>query len=240
MTDELTLRDVARLLVELQPRQGGRPSEAGPLDPPLALLRTWQTRRLERTYIDLLESPRYRPACRFFLTDLYAPRDFSQRDQDVEQIYAWLSRVLPDTMLVLFKEVIELAYLTYELDYHLACALVDDLGVTDTINGTLYAQGYRICDNYVERSYQIDLIIRVGRRVGTGARQPLVGAALSLARLPAQSVGWGELYDFVRRGHAAFKNMGETRFFLQTIEARERRILDNIYASHPDPFSLDA
>ena len=44
-----------------------------------AELRVWQAARLERTHSDLLASPRYRAATRFFLDELYGSKDFSQR-----------------------------------------------------------------------------------------------------------------------------------------------------------------
>lgn len=42
------------------------------LDPQLAMLREWQSRRLAGTYADLLADPRSRPACEFFLALIFA------------------------------------------------------------------------------------------------------------------------------------------------------------------------
>ena len=49
-----------------------------PLAPPVAKLKAWQTRRMAATYADLLAMPRYKLACEFFLTDIYAPRPARQ------------------------------------------------------------------------------------------------------------------------------------------------------------------
>ena len=51
-------------------------------------LRAWQAARFERTYADLMASDRYRPAAEYFLSDLYGPKDFSERDDE-------LARLLP-------------------------------------------------------------------------------------------------------------------------------------------------
>lgn len=64
-----------------------RRAEARALDPGLAVLRAWQSQRLARTYADLLDDPAYAPACRFFLSEIYAARDFSQRDAGGEQLF---------------------------------------------------------------------------------------------------------------------------------------------------------
>ena len=52
----------------------------------VARLKAYQQRRFARSYADLLESPRYGAAARFFLDDLYGPRDFSERDAQFARI----------------------------------------------------------------------------------------------------------------------------------------------------------
>ena len=60
---------------------------------------------------------------------------------------------------------------------------------------------------------------------------------MKLARVPAQRAGWGELYDFLKRGYAAFKQLRDVTTFVRIIAQRERRILDQIYSGNPDPFT---
>lgn len=211
------------------------------MDASLAQLRSWQSARLAQTHADLLASHRYGPACRFFLSDIYAPRDFSQRDQDIEYLYAIMSSFLPEFLLKVVRKAIEMNDLTNELDQALARVLVENLGVTGDSTGAsitpqLYAEAYRICDNFAERLHQIELIGEVGRMVDRGTRIPLVGATLHLARHPARRAGWGELQGFLERGYTAFKHMGRAEGFLHTIQQREITILERIFAHHPDPF----
>jgi len=211
----------------------------GTLDPNLALLRAWQAERLTITYADLLADKQYAPLCNFFLSDIYAPRDFSQRNQDAENLYAWLSRLFPPSMLELLSDTLTLNHLTDRLDRDLVNVLVESLGMTDIISAEMYAAGYRICDNYMERVKQIQMLVKILAEVSEGAHLPIVGLTLRLARIPAKRAGWSALYDFLARGYAACRSMQEPQFFLQTIKARETRILDRIYASDPNPFELD-
>jgi hypothetical protein len=240
MPDQPTPRDGARLLYDLQHSSElqQQPVAGSQLDPQLALLRTWQSQRLVQTYADLLADPCSGPACRFFLSDIYAPRDFSQRDHDIERIYAFLLRVMPAPTLQLLSEVVELNHLTNVLDTDLCRVLVDQLGVINTITPERYAAGYRICDNYAVRVRQIDLTTQVLGEVGAGAHLGVVGLAMKLVRGPALRAGWGELYDFLARGYAAFKQLRDVKAFVGTIAQRERRILDQIFAGNPDPFTL--
>jgi uncharacterized protein with WD repeat len=73
---------LATILREIQTLEHER-VQAGPLDPKTALLRNWQSERLARTYAGFTQNPRYKPALRFFLEDLYGARDFSQRNHDI-------------------------------------------------------------------------------------------------------------------------------------------------------------
>lgn len=198
----------------------------------LDVLRTWQSQRLADTYADLLADPRYAPACRFFLEDVYAAKDFRQRDEEIRHLYEIISRFLPDILLRLVKTVIELNDLTERLDEELWTVMQEQLGVTDTITMDLYQAGYRLCDNYDERAYQIELIGEVGQMVDLTTRIPMIATTLKLVRGPVTAAGWGDLHDWIQRGFLAFKHMGGAKEFLATIHAREMAILDAAIPGH--------
>jgi len=207
------------------------------LDPHLALLRAWQADRLAATYADLLADKHTRPASHFFLSDIYGPRDYTQRDHDAERLHTILARLVPAPLLKQLADVIQLNQLTSALDQQLVAVLFGELGVTDAIAPEQYAEAYRRCDNEVERAEQIDLIVRVLGDAAQGAHWPGVGVALKLAGGTARKAGWVELYGFLERGYQAFKRIKDVKAFVTTIERRERRILDRIFANDPDPFA---
>jgi hypothetical protein len=209
------------------------------LDPQLRLLREWQVERLKGTYADLLESEQYRPACQFFLSDIYAPRDFSQRDHDVEQLYRALSRVLPDHMLRLLENTLALNHLSNQLDRKFIHVLSEQLGVIDSLTTEQYLHGYRLCDNYDDRAHQIDLVTKILQETCLGSQRMLVGITIKLAQAPARYAGWDELYNFLARGYAACKRMRQPSHFVDTIDRRERLILNKIYSQEPDPFNIE-
>jgi hypothetical protein len=240
MTTDPTPPTAKQLLQELQYNEALRhqPVAGTELDPHLVLLRTWQSERLATTYADLLVDKQYRPACEFFLSDIYAPRDFSQRDHDTQRIHEFLLRVFPAHMMQLLTDVVELNTLSAELDQQLVRMLVDQLKVTDRITVELYAEGYRLCDNFTAREHQIDLVTRVVTQVGEGARKRIIGVAMKLVRVPVYQAGWVELYDFLRHGYDAFRQMRDVTSFVQIVEQRERRILSQIFSNHPAPLAL--
>ena len=233
--------NVVRILYDLQRMEDKRPVRFPPeeLEPYLKQLRAWQSERLVMTYADLLTEPQFMPAAQFFLSDVYAARDLSQRDRDFQQLHDMLARLLPDHMLRLLKSAIQLNQLSNALDQDLLYAIYYDLQGDEGITFELYAEGYRICDNYEARRAQIELLVNILREVGEGSHLPLVGFTLRLARAPARRFGWFEMHDFMVRGYTAFKQMDDVDRFVATIENREIRILDAIFAGDPDPFLLN-
>lgn len=208
------------------------------LDPRLVLLRAWQSDRLARTYADLLSDRDYAPACRFILSDIYAPRDFSQRDHDAERMLALLGHIMPAPTLDSFTQLIALNKLTHSLDDALLYVLVEQLGMTDSLTEEMYAEGYRRCDNLSARAAQIKHIHALVLEVGAIAQMWTTGAILQVTRTPVERAGWGELFEFAERGYLAFKPMKNYKTFASIITRRETQILRQIYEHHPSPFSV--
>ncbi|NOX61610.1 MAG: hypothetical protein GXP42_06640 [Chloroflexi bacterium] len=241
MSDKPSPKDAAALLFELRRHREvtHQRVQGKGLSPEMAMLRAWQSQRLARTHADLLASKRYGPACRFFLEDIYAPKDFSQRDYDIIRIHDFMMRFLPARVLHTLTKAIELQSLTEELDQKLLDVLLNHVGVRDHITEEQYAEAYRLCDNYDERVYQIELVTQIGRGIERLVRLPLIGWTLRAARRPAVRGGWEELQGFLERGYAAFKHMGKADYFLNTIEKREKILLDNIYQNVKKPFRIN-
>jgi len=199
----------------------------------LEQLRIWQSRRLQLTYQDFLLDSRYGPACRFFLEEVYAPRDFSQRDHDFERLYQLMLRFVPEQMLTLVREAIELNRLSNQLDLKLLDAFKELGGEQLEITEERYAKAYRICGNYPERLDQINRLVAVLEAVARGARNPLVLVALKVARQPAALAGWGDLHEFLVNGCLAFRQMKNGSRLIKAIRQRETLILNRIWAGDP-------
>jgi hypothetical protein len=241
MAEKVTPKEFFHLLSELQHRQEAQrvSIEGASLDPQLAILHQWQSERLAGTYADLLADEEYRSACLFFLSDIYAARDFSQRNYDAEHLYGILARFLPEAMLALLADAIRLNQLTSQLDHALLQVLTEDLEMKDTITPQMYAQAYRLCNNYAERRGQIELLVEVLQAAAKGARNPIFGASLHLVRGPAHRAGWLEVFDFLERGYLACKPMKNINRFVEIIQSRETALLDKIFSGDPEPFEQE-
>ena len=199
------------------------------------LVREWQAGRLARTHADLLASARFGRAAQFFLSDLYGPKDFSSRDEEVERILPLLIKMLPASALCALALAVELDALSEELD----SAMVAELcraGLIECIDEDAYAAAYRAIGGRPERQRQILLIRETGQTLDRLARKPLLSSMLRLMRGPAHVAGLGELHEFLERGFHAFRDMGSASDFLDSIERKEERLLVRLFEGTADPF----
>jgi hypothetical protein len=208
-------------------RGPGRPQPAR-----LAELKAWQAQRLARTYADLVTQPRYAAATRFFLENLYGPKDFSARDGELLRIVPVMERLLPDSAVETASLAIELEALSERLDHALAQALPPE-----PLDEARYAQAYRRSSSREERMRQVELAGQVGLRLDALVRKPLLAGTLRLMRKPAHVAGLGDLQDFLEAGFAAFRTMNGSDEFLAEFRARETEILNRLFSGAARIFS---
>jgi len=232
----MTLRSGSSRLKELMERSRAlrrRRVETGELPAARRVLAEWQSQRLARTYADFSAQPRYRPVVDFFLNDLYGPVDFRQRDADVERVYPVMARVLSGQALATIDAALELHALSDELDARMVEILTGELGMTDRLDEQAYAEAFRRCGQRASRQRQVDLVVELGRTLDAVVHHPVTYATLLAARLPARLAGFGELQDFLERGVRAFRHMHGAEEFIAAVDARERRMLEQIFAGAP-------
>lgn len=204
--------------------------------PTLPLLRQWQSRRLASGFQDFLQDPTKRPAAQFFLSDLYADRDFSARDRDAAKVLPMMARFLPDSLLRAATDAIELAVLSHAFDLRLAEQLALRPEPLAPISIADYCRAYRGANYPRLRRHQIELVLRVGRALDAAVKKHGVYKLLRAARLPAQLAGLSELQKFLERGFTAFDALGGADSFLDEVGARELAISRHLFAGDPQPF----
>ena len=205
-------------------------------------LRAWQAQRLAATHRDLLDNRRYGAAAAFFLADLYGPKDFTERDDEVSRIAPTLASVLPINAVQSLALAIELDALSEDLDSRVIDALRWQCGdgAPLALDERRYAAAYRACGNREERALQIALIDWIGRLLDRVAHKPFVNAALELSRGPARLAGLLAVHEFLDRGLHAFRSMSGAEEFLGLIRRRETRIMEQLFTGAAQPFLVDA
>jgi len=191
-------------------------------------LRQWQSARLARTHADLLASPLYGVAASFFLDELYGPKDFSERDAEVERILPLMTSMLPVSGLRTLLLAVEVDALSERFD----AAMVTVLGsaLDRNLSESAYAAAYCEVGDRAGRLLQIRLVGETGEALDALARKPFVRGALKMMHGPAHLAGLGELHAFLERGFEAFKSMRDASEFLETIVTRERTLAIALFA----------
>ena len=191
-------------------------------------LREWQAARLARTHADLLASPVYGTAASFFLDELYGPKDFSERDAEVERILPLMTSMLPVSGLRTLLLAVEGDALSERFD----AAMVKELGAAldRKLSESAYAAAYREVGDRGGRLLQIRLVGETGEALDALARKSFVRGALKMMHGPAHLAGLGELHGFLVRGFEAFRSMRDASEFLETIVERERAIAVALFA----------
>ena len=186
-------------------------------------VKRWQSRRLENTYEDLLESPRYGAACRFFLDELYGVRDFAQRDREALRVVPKLARLLPERAVATMAHGVELDGLSETLDARIAEHL------RGRIDAESYCKAYVEAGTRAEREQQIATIGEIGGSLERLARVPLLSTTLHMMRGPAEAAGLGHLHRFLATGFDAFQSMGAARTFLDAVRTRETTLMERVF-----------
>lgn len=188
-------------------------------------LKAWQQARFRATYADLLASARYAAAARFFLDELYGPRDFSQRDAQFMRIVPALVRLFPPEIVQTVATLGELHALSESLD-----SAMGGLLPSPVIEPAAYAQAWQATGRADDRERQITLTLEVGESLDRYTRKPMLTLSLRMMRGPARAAGLGELQQFLEAGFDTFKAMGGAQDFLRRIGERERAFAARMFA----------
>lgn len=202
----------------------------------IAKVQQWQCKRLLASHDDLWQQKRFKPAMQFFIDELYGPKDFSQRDEDIARVVPKMANILPEKALMSVESALHLNALSYQLDID----VTDHLGDAQ-LNRESYAIAYKACDNQEERTLQISYIQTLGEDLADVIDIRGISALLMLSRKPAQMAGLLSLHEFLEAGYKAFKKLGNVNEFIVPIVTREKQIMQQLFSDdseNPLPHGL--
>ena len=190
-------------------------------------LQVFQSRRIRRDYDDLAVIPQYEPVGEFFFTEMYGPRDFSDRDAGARRLNH-IIQMLPGVHLNDVEEVLDLLELTNVLDDSLT-ALMLDLEIGIDFDEAAYEYAYRVADNYDARLYQLNLVNNCMHNVFRLSRSHLLGIGLHRSRMLAALAGIEAAHAFLVKGYDALRDVSDINHFATTVRLRELERLNRIY-----------
>jgi hypothetical protein len=203
----------------------------------VAAVKRYQHARFGQTYADLMAEQRYARAAEFFLSDLYGPADFTDRDAQFARIVPALVRLFPGHIVATVAELSSLHAVSERLDSAMARLRLAGAGGGGgaALGGTEYGKLWRAVGDASSREQQIALMVSVGRALDGYTRSMLLRQSLRLMRGPATAAGLAALQGFLERGFDTFRDMRGADHFLATIASRERSLAAHLYAGGSGP-----
>ena len=189
-------------------------------------VKRYQQTRFALTYADLLATPRYAGAARFFLDDLYGPGDFSQRDAQFVRIVPGLVRLFPAEVVATVEALTALHALSEQLDSEMARHVGDQ-----PLTAVTYVSAWRSTGQPTSRQRQVDLMLKVGHALDVYTHRPLMRHSLRAMRMPARAAGLSALQSFLESGFDTFRELHGADEFLSQIEKRERSLAASLFGA---------
>jgi len=191
----------------------------------VAAIKQYQHERFSGDYADLAASARYGAATHFFLSDLYGPVDFADRDAQFERVVPAMARLLPAEVIQTVARLAELHALSEELDHRMALSLT-----SDGVDERSYRAAWQAVGLAPDRQRQLSLLLSIGASLDRHTRTPLLAATLKLMRGPAKAAGLAQLQSFLEHGLAAFASMHGAQAFLDRIARNEQRVITEMFS----------
>lgn len=193
-----------------------------PLSDANAAIKRFQARRFQATYMDLLQSPRYQAAARFFLQELYSDKDYAERDQQFARIAATIAKLFPQSVVNTAAALAEVHALTERLDDAMAHAyLALETNCPNQTDAARYIACWRQVADPAARQQQLAVVLALGQSLDSLTRKPGLRTLLKMMRGPAAAAGLGALQRFLEAGFDAFQTMRGADEFLKQITLRE-------------------
>lgn len=187
-------------------------------------IKGYQQRRFSHSYADLLATPRYAGAAKFFLDELYGPGDFSQRDEQFARVVPALVRIFPRDVVETVDTLAQLHALSERLDSAMGRHLTQD-----AVDAGAYISAWQATGQAMERELQIALTLWVGQSLDELTRKPLLRHTLRMMRGPARAAGLSALQQFLESGFDTFLAMRGAKEFLSIVSTREHLLAASLF-----------
>ncbi len=187
-----------------------------------------QCYRFQRSYADVLIHGDWGDAAQFFLQELYADRDFSQRDAEFGRIAPTIERLFPQSVVQVATTLAQLHALTEQLDHRMAMAVLatTPTNPSDAVVRAIYPAAWQRVAQLEARAEQLALVGHLGAELVKITRIRGLRTLLRMMRGPAHAAGLEHLQHFLERGFDTFAAMQRSKAgaagFLHTVHQREQ------------------
>lgn len=226
-----TIRDSIADVTALRLHRTGDPA----LGAAVGTVKTFQARRFRGTYADLMGSPSFGPAARFFLEELYSDTDYTDRDLQFGRIAGTLQTMFPQPAVTTAVALAVLHAQTEGLDQDMGRAWLAHADAAS--DAARYIAAWRTVGQRHARQEQMQRVLAMGTDLARLTRTPGLRMMLRMMRGPAHAAGMGALQKFLEAGFDTFgqlaRQRGGVEQFLAAIETRERTLMEQLFDADP-------
>lgn len=224
-----------------------RTAHQPPLMTAVHAVKRLQAQRFAGSYADMLQTSDqgYASAARFFMTELYGARDYSQRDAQFSRIAGTIEKLFPAKVSALALALAELHALSEELDHAMGSAWIAikrESTNTDFTRGKIafqaqtYTRIWRTVARPKDRHAQLRIVLGIGVELGRLTQTLGLRSLIRMMRGPASAAGLRTLHTFMENGFDTFaalaKTPGGVNGFLGMIEARESALMRLLFEAN--------
>jgi len=206
----------------------------------VSTIKALQAKRFTSDYHDLLSDPQYSTCARFFLTELYSEKDYSERDAQFARIAGALELTFPEPVVGVAVSLAHLHRVTEELDQAMARCW---MGSTERCQAARYLEAWRAVGQRPQREWQLATVLAIGQALSDLTRKRGLRLMLKMMRRPAEFAGLGALQTFLETGFDSFGSLAKdphaVAAFLKTIESRESVWINKLFLSNPSEGQKD-
>ncbi len=225
-----TIRDAMARVATLRVEAQSQPH----LQAATVAIKRFQAQRFAGTYADLLQSPEFGGAARFFLQELYGDKDYALRDAQFARIAKALQTFFPSQVVATAVSMAQLHALTEELDHQMALAWTDAPPERRAGDPIRYIRAWQDVGRRQDRAQQLDVVLALGCELDRLTRMPGLRMMLRMMRRPANAAGLAALQLFLEAGFDTFASMAgkgsRAQFFLATIKERESAWIARLFS----------
>ena len=201
----------------------------------------WLKQRIAQTHQQHFAEPKNQLMAQYFLNRLYGGPEFDDLALQIERLLKYAhkaEKIIPENAIKTGLKSVGLAVLAMQLDEQVAAYLIQHYPVEQPITDAIMRDTLVALDQEQARYQQLDLLDELGQSLDKYMRSFIMHTAFKMCKGAAAKYHFELMYDFIGEGFQAMKPMKSAEVFIREFTTKERQIVQQVHAGHPQPFAI--
>lgn len=201
----------------------------------------WLKQRISQTHQQLFSEQKNQLMAQYFLNRLYGGPEFDDLAMQIERLLKYAhkaEKIIPENAIKTGLKSISLAVLAMRLDEQVAAYLLQHYPAHQPITDDMMRDTLVALNQEQQRYAQLDLLDELGQSLDKYMRSFIMHTAFKMCKGAASKYNFELMYDFIGEGFQAMKPMKSAEAFIREFSKKERQIVQQVHAGHPQPFTI--